>query len=99
MATDYILGNTTVTGISGGELTWALGRRTNVQSGTAETWRAFAPAALSNVTVTATLSHNVSASLTVMSFKGVDATGQTGRGAIGATGSGNCRKGAPTASL
>jgi hypothetical protein len=58
-----------------------------------------APAPLSNVTVTATLSHNVSASLTVMSFKGVDATGTNGSGAIGATGSGNSGQGAPTASL
>jgi Domain of unknown function (DUF4082)/Bacterial Ig domain len=100
VATDYLSGtNTTVTGVSGGGLTWALVRRTNVQSGTAEIWRAFAPAALSNVTVTATLSHNVSSTLTVMSFKGVDATGTNGSGAIGATGSGNSLRGAPTASL
>jgi hypothetical protein len=100
VATDYLSGtNTTVTGVSGGGLTWALVRRTNVQSGTSEIWRAFAPAPLSNVTVTATLSHNVSASLTVMSFKGVDTTGTNGSGAIGATGSGNSRRGAPTASL
>jgi len=100
VATDYISGaNTTVTGVSGGGLTWALVRRTNVQSGTTEIWRAFAPAALSNVTITATLSHNVSVSLTVMSFKGVDTTGTNGSGAIGATGSGNSGSGAPTASL
>jgi hypothetical protein len=100
VATDYVSGtNTTVTGVAGGGLTWALVRRTNVQSGTSEIWRAFAPAPLSNVTVTATLSHNVSASLTVMSFQGVDTTGTNGSGAIGATGSGNSRKGAPTASL
>jgi hypothetical protein len=100
VATDYISGaNTTVTGVAGGGLTWALVRRTNVQSGTSEIWRAFAPAPLSNVTVKATLSQNVSASLTVMSFKGVDATGTNGSGAIGATGSGNSRQGAPTASL
>jgi hypothetical protein len=99
VSTDYISGaNTTVTGVSGGGLTWVLVRRTNVQSGTAEIWRAFAPAPLSNVTVTATLSQNVAASLTVMSFKGVDATGTNGSGAIGATGSGN-GQGVPTASL
>ena len=69
VATDYRSGaNTTVTGVSGGGLTWALVRRTNVQSGTAEIWRAFAPSTLSAVTVTATLSQSVSASLTVMSF-------------------------------
>jgi hypothetical protein len=100
VATDYISGaNTTVTGVSGGGLTWALVRRTNVQGGTSEIWRAFAPAPLSNVTVTATLSQNVAASLTVMSFTGVDTTGTNGSGAIGATGSGNSFEGAPTASL
>ena len=35
--------NTTVTGVTGAGLTWALVKRTNVQSGTAEIWRAFAP--------------------------------------------------------
>jgi hypothetical protein len=100
VATDYLSGaNTTVTGVSGGGLTWALVSRTNVQRGTSEIWRAFAPAPLSNVTVTATLSQNVAASLTVMSFTGVDTTGTNGSGAIGATGSGNSGSGAPTASL
>ena len=100
VATDYLSGaNTTVTGVSGGGLTWALVRRTNVQSGTSEIWRAFAPAPLSNVTVSVTLSQNVTVSLTVMSFKGVDATGTNGSGAIGATGGSNSSQGAPTASL
>ncbi|MBV9998837.1 MAG: hypothetical protein JO015_06955, partial [Verrucomicrobia bacterium] len=100
VSTDYLSGaNTTVTGVSGGGLTWALVRRTNVQSGSSEIWRAFAPAPLSNATVTAALSQSVSASLTVMSFTGVDATGTYGSGAIGATGSGNSSRGAPTAGL
>jgi hypothetical protein len=44
IATDYVAGpNTTVTGVSGGGLNWVLVRRTNVQSGTSEIWRAFAP--------------------------------------------------------
>src|SRR5207244_2529114 len=47
---------TTVTGVTGGGLTWSLVRRTNVQLGTSEVWRAFAPAALSGVIVRATLS-------------------------------------------
>src|ERR1700682_2133518 len=34
--------NTTVTGIIGGGLTWALVQRTNTQRGTAEIWSAFA---------------------------------------------------------
>jgi Domain of unknown function (DUF1929)/Bacterial Ig domain/Kelch motif len=100
ISTDYLSGpNTTVTGVSGGGLTWALVRRTNVQSGTSEIWRAFAPLPLSNVTVVATISQSLSCSLTVMSFAGVDTTGTNGSGAIGATGTGNSSRGAPTASL
>ena len=91
--------NTTVTRVSGAGLTWVLVRRTNVQLGTAEIWRAFAPAVLTNVTVTATLSQAVSSSLTVVSFTGVDPSGTNGSGAVGATGSGNAARGAPTASL
>jgi len=90
---------TTVTNVTGGGLTWALVRRTNSQRGTAEIWRAFAPATLTNTTVTATLSQNVAAFITVVSFKGVDTTGTSGSGAIGATGTGSAASGAPTASL
>jgi hypothetical protein len=100
ISTDYLSGpNTTVTGVSGGGLTWGLVRRTNVQSGTSEIWRAFATSPLSNVTVTATISQSLGCSLTVMSFAGVDTTGTNGSGAIGATGTGNSTRGAPTASL
>jgi len=100
IATDYLSGaNTTVTGVTGGGLTWVLVQRTNVQSGASEIWRAFAPNPLSNVVVTASLSQKVQSSITVMSFTGVDATGSNGSGAIGATASGNSAKGAPTASL
>ena len=80
-------------------MTWALVRRTNVQSGTSEIWRAFAALPLSNVTVSATISQSVGCSLTVMSFAGVDTTGTNGSGAIGATGTANSKSGAPTASL
>ena len=100
ISTDYLSGtNTTVTGVSGGGLNWVLVRRTNVQSGTSEIWRAFATQALSNVTVTATLSQSVGSSTTVLSFAGVDTTGTNGSGAIGATASANAKSGAPTASL
>src|SRR3954453_6498839 len=59
VSTDYLGGtNTTVTQMSGAGLTWVLVRRTNVQSGTSEVWRAFATAPLTNVTVTATLSQS-----------------------------------------
>src|SRR5439155_27310319 len=43
VATDFASGaNTTVTGVSGGGLTWQLVVRTNVQAGTSEIWRGFA---------------------------------------------------------
>ena len=89
----------TVSGITGGGLTWVLVRRTNTQRGTSEVWRAFALSALTNITVTATLGQSAAASMTVMSFKGVDTTGTNGAGAIGATGSGNAGSGGPTATL
>ena len=88
---------TTVTAMSGGGLTWVLVRRTNVQLGTAEIWRAFSVAPLSAISVRATLSQAVDSSITVMSFTGVDATGTNGSGAIGATGTGNAATGMPTA--
>ncbi len=100
VATDYLSGtNTQVSGVAGGGLTWALVVRTNAQSGSSEIWRAFAPSALSQVTVTATLSQSVLSSLTVMSFTGVNTSGTNGSGAIGATQSANASKGAPTATL
>ncbi len=100
VATDYLKGsNTQVKSVSGGGLTWALVRRTNTQSGSAEIWRAFASSPVSNATVTATLSQSVIASITVMSFTGVDTSGTDGSGAIGATGSANAASGAPSASL
>jgi hypothetical protein len=100
VATDYISGtNTTVTGLSGGGLTWTLVQRTNGQSGSAEIWRAFTPAPLSNVTITASLSQNVISSMTVMSFTGVNTSGVNGSGAIGAVAGKSAASGAPTASL
>ena len=91
--------NSTVTAMSGGGLAWALVRRTNVQRGTAEIWRAFSINPLSAVSVTATLSQPVHSSITVMSFTGADTSGTNGSGAIGATASANAPLGAPTASL
>jgi hypothetical protein len=100
VATDYLGGaNTTVTGVSGGGLTWALVVRSNAQSGSSEIWRAFATTPLSNVTVTATISQSVVCSITVMSFSGVDTSGTNGSGAIGQTKPASATTGAPTASL
>lgn len=101
IATDYLGGtNTTVSSVSGGGLTWNLVKRTNAQSGDAEIWAALAPSALSSVTVTATVSQSVVCSITVLSFTGVDTTlGTSLPNAVGATGTGNAKTGAPTASL
>jgi uncharacterized protein (TIGR03437 family) len=88
-----------VTGVSGGGLTWVLVNRTQVQRGTAEIWSAFAPTPLTGVSITATLSDSLAASITVMSFAGVNTTGANGSGAIGATGNGNALSGAPQATL
>jgi len=100
VAADYISGtNTTVTGISGGGLTWTLVQRANVQSGDSEIWEAFASSKLSGVSVAATVSQSVISSITVISFEGVNTSGTNGSGAIGATGSNNATTGAPTASL
>jgi hypothetical protein len=54
---------------------------------------------LTNVTVTATISHSVVSSMTVVTFTGANATGTNGSGAIGATKSANAKPGAPSASL
>ena len=100
ISTDYLTGsNTTVTGVTGAGLTWALVVRTNTESGSSEIWRAFAGSRLSNVTVTATLSQSVAASMAVKSFSGVDTSGTNGSGAIGAVASGHAASGAPTAHL
>jgi hypothetical protein len=97
-ADDTSAGNK-VNSLSGAGLTWALVQRTNTRRGTAEIWRAFAPAALTNVTVTATLAQAVASSITVISFKGADPSGTNGSGAIGVVASGSAAAGAPTATL
>src|SRR5438270_5816940 len=90
---------TTVSSVAGGSLTWVLVQRTNTQQGTAEIWRAFAPTALTNITVTSTFSQSVLSSMTIVSFSGVDTTGTNGAGAIGATATANAATGAPSATL
>jgi hypothetical protein len=91
--------NNSVTSVTGAGLTWVLVRRTNTQRGTAEIWRAFATAPLTNVTVTANLAMSNVSSITVMSFRGVNTSGTNGSGAIGNTGTGSGATGTPTASL
>jgi hypothetical protein len=81
---------------TGTALTWALVKRTgltrhsNGQLGTAELWAATATSQVTGITVTATLSESVAASMTILGFPS---------GSIGATGTGNADPGAPTASL
>ncbi len=99
ISTDATSAGATVKSVSGAGLTWVLVRRTNAQLGTAEIWRAFAASPLTRVSVAATLSQSVSASMTVMSFSGVNTSGANGAGAIGATGSGSAAKAAPSATL
>jgi hypothetical protein len=91
--------NIVVNSVSGAGLTWSLVVRSNGQRGTSEIWRAFAPAQLTNATVTATLSKSVSSSITVMSFSGVNTSGTNGSGAIGSAAAASAGNGAPTASL
>jgi len=99
IATDAFQPAVTVQSISGGSLTWNLVVRTNVQMGTAEIWRALAPNALTNVTVTATLSQSAAASITIVSFTGADTTGTNASGAVGAVAQANSAGGAPSTSL
>jgi hypothetical protein len=100
ISTDYLSGaNTTVKSVSGLNLTWTLVQRTNVQSGGSEIWRAFSTVTVTNGVVTASLSQSVYASISILSFSGVDTTGTAGSGSIGAIGTGNAAKGAPAASL
>ena len=89
----------TVTGVTGGGLTWVLVVRTNTQRGTAEIWRAFATTPKTNMSVTATLAQNAAGLVTVVSFTGADTTGTNGSGAIGATRSANAATGAPTGNV
>lgn len=83
----------TVTGVSGGNLTWTLRQRENDQAGTSEIWQAVAPSALSNISVSATFARSYVSSITVISFVGADTS------VNGATGAANAGSGAPSVSL
>jgi hypothetical protein len=101
ISTDANSAGITVTSVTSadGTLTWSLVARTNTQLGTSEIWRAFAPAPVSGTSVTASLSQSVAASITVVTFTGVDSSTLDGSGAIGAIGGNSANPGAPTASL
>jgi hypothetical protein len=99
VSSDATAANVTVTAMSGAGVNWTMVKRTNTQLGTSEIWRAFAPTTVSGATVSATLSQSVQASISIVTFTGVDTSGVGGSGAIGATGTGNAKPGAPTAQL
>jgi Domain of unknown function (DUF1929)/Bacterial Ig domain len=87
-------GGQTITGVTGGGLTWTLRTRANGQPGTAEIWQAVAPVPFTNVTVTATRSKtSYQGSLTVAAFTGADTA------ANGTTASSSAATGAPSVSL
>lgn len=92
-------GGNTVTSVSGAGLTWQLVARANNVPGDAEIWRAFAPAALSNVAVTANLAQSAAASITIVAFTGADPSGSNGSGAIGANATFSVASGAPSGSV
>ena len=99
ISSDAIQPGMTVSSVTGAGLTWTLAVRTNAQGGTAEIWKAFAPSALTNVSVTATFSQSSpSSSITITTFAGVDAS-NNGASAVGATASASSAKAAPSASL
>lgn len=80
--------------VTGGGLTWSLRQRSNAQRGTSEIWQAVAPAAVSNLVVTANRSSgSYVGSMVVTAFIGADT------GVNGATTAAAGRSGAPTATL
>jgi hypothetical protein len=93
IATDGGSSPQTISSVTGGGLTWTLRSRANGRPGTSEIWQAVAPAALSNVTVKATLSSSRVGAVTVLSFTGASTS------VNGATVSAGAASGAPTASL
>jgi hypothetical protein len=86
--------NVMVKSVSSAGLTWTLVKRTNAQYGTAEIWEAVSNQVTDNVSVTATISQSVNASLTVCTFTGANLTNP-----IGASAGNNSISGAPTVSL
>lgn len=99
ISTDAKSGGITVTGVSSTGLTWAFVQRANAQLGTSEIWRAFAASPVANISVKATLSQSVAASITIVTLTGTDTSGVSGSGAIGSINKASAPSGAPTASL
>jgi hypothetical protein len=78
--------------VSGGGLAWSLVRRANTRPGTAEIWKATAPASAAATTVTSTPSQTgYDQSLTVVAFAGA--------GGVGASSAAGAATGAPRTTL
>lgn len=86
-------GTQSVTGVTGGGLTWKLRKRSNAQAGHAEIWEAVASSVVTGATIKATRSSAAVGSIFVAAFTGADTTTD------GVTGGGSAPNGAPTASL
>ena len=87
-------GTQTISGVTGGGLTWRLRQRSNAQPGTSEIWTAVAPTTLSNVTVTATRqTGSYVGSISVVAFQNANLT------LDGRTAAGSAATGAPSISL
>lgn len=83
-----------ISGVTGGGLTWTLRRRANAQAGTAEIWQAVAPATLTNAVITATRANgSYQGAISVAAFIGADTA------VNGAVASAAAATGAPSASL
>jgi Fibronectin type III domain len=86
-------GAQSINGVAGGGLTWTLRQRTNTRGGTAEIWQTVAPAAVTNLVVTATRKVSAQGALSVAAFTGAETA------ALGAVGTANAATGAPRVSL
>lgn len=80
----------TISGVTGGNLTWTLRKRTNTQRGTSEIWTAVAPTAGTSVTTVASHTGSYQGMMHVVAFQNA---------AVGTTGGANAGTGAPSASL
>lgn len=83
-------GSITISGVTGGGLTWTLAKRVNTQLGAVEIWTAVAPSATSGIVVQAKHKGSYMGMMQVVAFQNA---------AVGATGGDNARNGAPSASL
>jgi hypothetical protein len=83
-----------ISGVTGGGLTWTLRQRANAQAGTAEIWQAVAPTVLTNAVVTATRAKgSYQGSISVAAFIGANTS------LSGAVGSASGPSGTPTGTL